>query len=64
MTREIQVTRGSGEKDARLVFGRPEDRTRGSGPRIRSFANVQLHAGGPLAEGHARDPWVLPAGLE
>ena len=64
MTREIEVTRGSGENDARLVFGPPEDRTRRSGPWIRSFANVQLHAGGPLAEGHAREPWVLPAGPE
>ena len=49
MTREIRVTRGSGHNDPRVVFGRPAGRTRGSGPRIRIFANLQLPAGGPLA---------------
>ena len=62
MTREIQVSRGSGHNDPRVFCGRPAGRTRGFGPRIRFFANVQLPAGEPLPEGHSRDPWVLPAG--
>ena len=64
MTREIQVTRGSGHNDPRVVFGRPAGRPRGSGPQIRIFANVQLPDEGPPPEGHARDPWVLPVGPE
>ena len=61
MTSEIQVTRGSGHNDPRVVSGRPAVRTRGFGPRMRTFANVQLPAEELLPEGHSRDPWVLPA---
>ena len=49
MTREIRVTRGSGHNDPRVVFDRPAGRTRGSGPLIRIFANLQLPAGGSLS---------------
>ena len=62
MTRVIQVTRGSGHNDSRVVFGRPVGQTFGSGLRISIFANGQLPAKGPPPEGHSREPWVLPAG--
>ena len=58
MTREVQVTRGSGHTMTRELFSadprvRPADLARGS---------VSLQTYSCLPEGHSRDPRVRPAG--